>query len=95
MSEVGIAIKNNPVRLYSILTAVIALAAHYYQDLPTALLLGLLAAIFGTGEVVRAKVWPQEHVDDTVADAEAMAYLSNMAAFAPDKVEPNTELGQE
>lgn len=50
------AILNNPVRIYSIAIAVLALVQHYAADIPTALVAGLVAAILGIGETVRAKV---------------------------------------
>ncbi|MEU5428487.1 hypothetical protein AB0H73_23270 [Streptomyces olivoreticuli] len=40
-------------RLYAIVAAAIALVAHYVDDLPQALILGLAAAVLGTGEVVQ------------------------------------------
>lgn len=50
------AILNNPVRLYSIAVAALALLQHYAADLPTALIGALVAAILGVGEAVRSKV---------------------------------------
>lgn len=47
-----------PVRLYAILSAAIALAAHYVPDLPVALILALVAALLGIGEGVRSRVTP-------------------------------------
>ncbi len=40
-------------RLYAILTAVLALVAHYVPDLPSVLLLAVAAAVLGTGEAVQ------------------------------------------
>lgn len=50
------AILNNPVRIYSIAIAVLALVQHYAVDLPTPLIAALVAAVLGIGETVRAKV---------------------------------------
>jgi predicted branched-subunit amino acid permease len=52
------AIKNNPVRLYAIAAAALALAAYYMPSLPVVLIMGLVAAILGVGEGVRAQVTP-------------------------------------
>lgn len=52
------ALKSNPVRLYAAAVAVVALVAHYVEDLPAPLILGLVAAILGVGEGVRANVTP-------------------------------------
>lgn len=56
-------IRRNPVRIYSVAVACLALVAQYVPDLPTALILGVLAAILGTGEVVRSKVVPLSDVE--------------------------------
>ena len=56
-------IRRNPVRIYSVVVACLALVAQYVPDLPTALILGVLAAILGTGEVVRSKVVPLSDVE--------------------------------
>ncbi|GAA0488336.1 hypothetical protein ACFQ2B_39385 [Streptomyces stramineus] len=49
----GTLIHANSTRLYAIAAAAIALVAHYVDDLPQALILGLAAAVLGTGEVVQ------------------------------------------
>lgn len=51
-----LAIKNNPVRLMAIISSAIALLAFYVPALPVSLIIPLVMAIFGTGEVVRSKV---------------------------------------
>ena len=56
-------LKNNPVRIYSVAVACMALITQYVPDLPAALILGVLAAILGTGEVVRSKVVPLRNVE--------------------------------
>lgn len=56
-------IKNNPTRIYSIIVAGLALVAFYVPDMPTPLILGLIAAVLGTGEVVRAQVLPVRKYD--------------------------------
>ncbi|MGW3932845.1 hypothetical protein ACWECC_32840 [Streptomyces microflavus] len=40
-------------RLYAVLVAVLALAAYYVPSLPSALILGVAAAVLGTGEAVQ------------------------------------------
>jgi hypothetical protein len=40
-------------RLYAVAVAVLALLAHYVPDMPTELVLGVVAAILGTGEAVQ------------------------------------------
>lgn len=57
-------LKNNPVRIMGVISAVLALVAHYVPDLPTVLLLAIAAAILGTGEAVRAKVTPVRKYSD-------------------------------
>lgn len=57
------AIKNNPVRIYAIASAVLALVAFYLPTIPTALILALVAAVLGSGEVVRAQVTPTRKLD--------------------------------
>lgn len=57
-------LKNNPVRIMGVISAVLALVAHYVPDLPTVLLLAIAAAILGTGEAVRANVTPVRKYSD-------------------------------
>ncbi|MGD3109507.1 hypothetical protein [Streptomyces sp. YGL11-2] len=46
-------IHTHSTRLYAIAAAALALIAHYVQDLPTGLILALVAAVLGTGEAVQ------------------------------------------
>ncbi|UFQ15501.1 MULTISPECIES: hypothetical protein [Streptomyces] len=46
-------IKTHPARIYAMAVAALALVAHYVPELPSALVLGLVAAVLGTGEVVQ------------------------------------------
>ncbi|MFJ7061095.1 hypothetical protein ACIQVA_25790 [Streptomyces microflavus] len=46
-------IKTHPARLYAVVVAALALVAHYVPELPSALVLGLVAAVLGTGEAVQ------------------------------------------
>jgi hypothetical protein len=63
-------LKLNPVRLYAVAVAVMAVVAHYLPSLPTALYLGLVAAVLGVGgEVVRLKVTPNATAKKDVAKA--------------------------
>ena len=56
-------IKNNPVRIQSIIVSCLALVAFYVPELPTALIIGVIAAVLGTGEVVRSTVAPLNKYD--------------------------------
>lgn len=51
-----------PVRLYSIAAAALALAAHFIPTLPVGLVLALVAAVLGVGQKVRASVAPMAKV---------------------------------
>ena len=61
------AILDNPVRLYSVAVAVVALVA-FYVAIPAPLILAVIAAVLGGGETVRSQVSPMSkvvlHVDD-------------------------------
>ncbi|MDX2390194.1 hypothetical protein NJL88_08965 [Streptomyces sp. DK15] len=46
-------VKDHAARLYAVVVAVLALTAHYVPTLPSALILGVVAAVLGTGEVVQ------------------------------------------
>ncbi|MFD9629801.1 hypothetical protein [Streptomyces violascens] len=46
-------IRQHPARIYAVAVAALALVAHYQPELPTALVLGLVAAVLGTGEAVQ------------------------------------------
>ncbi|MDT0488894.1 hypothetical protein ACPEIF_14770 [Streptomyces sp. NPDC012600] len=46
-------ISKHPARIYAVLVAALALIVHYFPDLPSALILGLAAAVLGTGEAVQ------------------------------------------
>ncbi|MEU7584439.1 hypothetical protein AB0B50_43450 [Streptomyces sp. NPDC041068] len=46
-------IRSHPARIYAVLVAALALVVHYVPDLPSALILGLAAAVLGTGEAVQ------------------------------------------
>ncbi|MQS38885.1 hypothetical protein [Streptomyces katsurahamanus] len=46
-------VKTNPARLYALAVAVLALVAFYVPELPTELVLGVVAALLGTGEAVQ------------------------------------------
>ena len=90
MNDVWHAIRTNPVRLFAILSAVVALVA-FYVTIPVPLVLGVFAAILGVGEGVRSKVWPEEHVIETMEDVQALSTLDAIAMMeavsAPDEVE--------
>ncbi|MFJ9646719.1 hypothetical protein [Streptomyces sp. NPDC101206] len=59
-------VKAHATRLYAVLVAVLALVAHYVPTLPTVLILGVAAAVLGTGEVV-------QRVEDSKTDAARQA----------------------
>lgn len=46
-------IREHATRVYAIAVAVAALLAHYVPSLPTALILGVVAALLGFGEAVQ------------------------------------------
>lgn len=46
-------IVTHPARLYAVLTALLALFAHYFPGLPGALILAVVAASLGAGEAVQ------------------------------------------
>lgn len=46
-------VKNHAARVYAVAVAVLALVAHYVPTLPSALILGVVAAVLGTGEAVQ------------------------------------------
>lgn len=46
-------IKANPARVYAVVVAALALTAFYLPNLPTELLLGVVAAVLGLGEAVQ------------------------------------------
>ncbi|MGW8327320.1 hypothetical protein ACWGLE_05335 [Streptomyces sp. NPDC055897] len=46
-------IKTHPARIYAVAVAALALVAHFVPELPSALVLGLVAAVLGTGEAVQ------------------------------------------
>lgn len=56
------ALKNHPVRIMAILTAVVALIAHYVPDLPVPLILAIPAAVLGMGEIAASKVTPTRNI---------------------------------
>jgi len=55
---------NEPVRVYEILVALMALVVLAVPDFPVALVLAFLVPVLGLGEVVRSKVTPYGHVVD-------------------------------
>ncbi|MFC9739164.1 hypothetical protein ACFVKC_14760 [Streptomyces noursei] len=46
-------VKDHATRIYAVAVAVLALVAHYVPSLPSALILGVAAAVLGTGEAVQ------------------------------------------
>ncbi|MEV6399630.1 hypothetical protein AB0M39_33430 [Streptomyces sp. NPDC051907] len=46
-------VKAHAARLYAVVVAVLALVAHFVPDLPSVLILGVVAAVLGTGEAVQ------------------------------------------
>lgn len=66
----GHLLKVEPVRIYSIAVAALAIVAFYFPSLPVALIVALVAAILGVGEGVRHAVTPNErvevHADDVI-----------------------------
>ncbi|MFF3557314.1 hypothetical protein ACFYXL_28355 [Streptomyces tsukubensis] len=46
-------VKDHAARIYAVAVAVIALVAHFVPSLPSALVLGVVGAVLGTGEAVQ------------------------------------------
>lgn len=46
-------VQTHPARIYAVAVAALALVAHYVPELPSALVLGLVAAVLGVGEAVQ------------------------------------------
>ena len=46
-------VQTHPARIYAVAVAALALVAHYFPELPSALILALGAAVLGTGEAVQ------------------------------------------
>ncbi|MFD8611416.1 MULTISPECIES: hypothetical protein [Streptomyces] len=76
-------IQSHPARIYAVAVAALALVAHYVPELPSALVLALVAAVLGTGEAVQRtedrktagagegdQADADEHQDDAGASAE-------------------------
>ncbi|MFF3086361.1 hypothetical protein ACFVRB_15125 [Streptomyces nojiriensis] len=59
-------VKTHATRFYAVLVAVLALVAHYVPALPTVLILGVAAAVLGTGEAV-------QRIEDGKTDAARLA----------------------
>lgn len=73
-------IKTHPARIYAVAVAALALVAHYVPELPSALVLGLVAAVLGTGEAVQraednktAAAGEDVHQGDDQADADELS----------------------
>lgn len=80
MNKFWQAIKDNPVRIGAIVSAAIALAAYYVPDAPWPLVAGLIAAILGTGELVRSDVAPMSRVsvhNDELKDLDGVFVIPN------------------
>lgn len=72
------ALRDNPVRLYAALNAVLLLVALYVPALPVVAILAVLGAILGVGETVRARVTPNSRVavhEDEVPEGYVAAVL--------------------
>ncbi|WP_330174542.1 hypothetical protein OG875_13910 [Streptomyces sp. NBC_01498] len=46
-------VQKHAARIYTVAVALLALVAHYAPELPSALILGVVAAVLGTGEAVQ------------------------------------------
>ncbi|MFD8115442.1 hypothetical protein [Streptomyces microflavus] len=76
-------IKTHPARIYAVAVAALALVAHYVPALPSALVLGLVAAVLGTGEAIQrtedrktagaGEGIEEERQDDDQADADELS----------------------
>lgn len=70
MNKIINKISTEPVRVYAVTTAALALLSHYVPSTPTYLVLGLVAAILGLGESTRSLVYPWQHVGFTKEEAD-------------------------
>ena len=65
----------NPVRLYSIATAGVALGAYFLPSGAWPLVLGLVAAVIGAGAGVRSQVVPTVTVEEHLDTAQRLFHL--------------------
>lgn len=71
-----------PVRLYAIASAVVALAVNYVPSLPDVLILGLVSALLGLGGVtVRKAVTPNRTVESKVLKAYVRGAQNTAVAY--------------
>lgn len=64
MNSITNTIKNNPVRVYTVVIALVAFGSRYIVDFPTDLVLALVAAVLGIGgEVTNRKVTANRLLD--------------------------------
>ncbi len=73
------AIKTNPVRLYSIAVALVALVAGYVT-IPSGAILAVVAAVLGIGEKVRSVVTPVSTAQANETAAAANGFLAGSTA---------------
>lgn len=69
-------LKTEPVRLYSVAVAAVALAAYFVPTDAWPLVLALIAAVLGTGQAVRSQVFSQD-------THEAVAYQRQVFSNKP------------
>lgn len=70
MEKIAALVRNEPVRIYSIAVAVLAVVAHYAPSVPTPLYLAVVAAVLGAGQGVRHVVTPFDPAPVVAAPAE-------------------------
>lgn len=75
---------NEPVRIFSILAALLPLGAYYGLDLPAELILPVIAAILGVGEVVRSQVTPTRKLINMTAEGVSLHAGELISAEAVD-----------
>jgi hypothetical protein len=73
------ALKENPVRVYALVVAALALASRYLPALPVEDILGLVSAGIALvgGEIVRAKVVPETKITTVHTHEEAYDLLTD------------------
>ncbi|MFE9569230.1 hypothetical protein ACFYMW_12130 [Streptomyces sp. NPDC006692] len=67
-------VQTHPARIYAVAVAALALVTHYMPELPSALVLGLVAAVLGTGEAV-------QRAEDTKTAAAGEDRVMNVGPF--------------
>ncbi len=79
-------LKTEPVRLYSIAMAAVALAAYFVPTDAWPLVLGLIAAVLGTGQAVRSQVFSKDTHERTVWQGSVFSSKVPTLGVEPDDI---------